>query len=213
MTRPSTVVVVTGTGTEIGKTWVGAAVARGLRERGVAVSARKPVQSFDPTDSHPRDADVLADATGEDPAAVCPPHRAYPIAMAPPIAASALGLPSFTMGELVGEIRWDDGIAVGLIEGAGGPRSPLAADGDTVDLAHAVRADTILLVADAGLGTINAVRLAVPPLLAIAPVVTVLNRYDDTDDLHRRNRAWLERDHEVEVEVDRLVGRLAGQRP
>ena len=38
-------VVVTGTGTDIGKTYVTAALARALGAR-----ARKPVQSFDPTD-------------------------------------------------------------------------------------------------------------------------------------------------------------------
>ena len=48
------------------------------------------------------------------------------------------------------------------------------------------------LVADAGLGTINAVVLSAGPFAALGhdPIV-VLNRYDDGDDLHRRNRAWL----------------------
>lgn len=213
MTRPTAVVVVTGTGTEVGKTWVAAATAQVLRGRGISVSARKPAQSFDPADGRPHDAEVLAEATGEDPDSICPRHRSYPLAMAPPMAAAALGLDPFTMDDLVREVRWDQGVDVGVIEGAGGPRSPLAADGDTVDLARAVAPDTIVLVADAGLGTINAVCLAVPPLLAIAPVVTVLNRYDHDDDLHRRNRAWLERDHIVVVGVDDLVDRLIGQRP
>jgi len=47
-----------------------------------------------------------------------------------------------------------------------------------------------VLVADAGLGTINAVLLSVG-VLDPWPVTVVLNRYDQLDDLHRRNRAWL----------------------
>jgi len=49
-----------------------------------------------------------------------------------------------------------------------------------------------VLVADAGLGTINAVRLSVAPFegLGHEPIV-LLNRFDEADDLHRRNAAWL----------------------
>jgi hypothetical protein len=45
-------------------------------------------------------------------------------------------------------------------------------------------------VADAGLGTINAVRLCVEALRGF-PVLVALNRFDPADDLHVRNRAWL----------------------
>jgi dethiobiotin synthetase len=52
-----------------------------------------------------------------------------------------------------------------------------------------------VIVADAGLGTINAVRLTVAALSSWTPVVA-LNRYDEADSLHRANRAWLaDRDH------------------
>jgi dethiobiotin synthetase len=86
---------------------------------------------------------------------------------------------------------------VGLVETAGGLRSPLAADGDCLDLCAALRPDVVVLVADAGLGTINAVRLTLDALgaalsPAVASTVVVLNRYDADMDLHRRNRAWLQ---------------------
>ena len=84
--RPRKLVVVAGTGTEIGKTWVAARLARDLRATGYEVIARKPAQSFDPGDSS-TDAHVLAAATGEEPSMVCPRHRWYPAAMAPPMAA------------------------------------------------------------------------------------------------------------------------------
>jgi dethiobiotin synthetase len=188
--RPDRLVVVTGTGTGVGKTWWAGAASRALRARGVAAAARKPAQSFAPGDG-PTDADVLADATGAEPHEVCPPHRWYGVAMAPPMAAGVLGRPPFGIADLCRELAWPAGTRVGIVEGAGGPRSPLADDGDTVDLAAAIGPDAVVLVADAGLGTINAVRLAAPSLQEVAPVTVVLNRYDGTDELHRRNRAWL----------------------
>jgi dethiobiotin synthetase len=207
--RPGTLIVVSGTGTEVGKTWWAAATARALRSLGLAVAVRKPAQSF-PSGATETDADVLAAATGESARDVCLAHRWYELAMAPPMAAAALGRPAFAVADLVAELAWPPGTDVGLVEGAGGPRSPLAADGDTVDFAAAVRPDAVVLVADAGLGTINVVRLAAPALSAIAPLTVVLNRYDATDDLHARNRAWLEEREGLAVvdSVDALLARI-----
>ena len=98
------------------------------------------------------------------------------------MAADELGLAPFTVADLVGELVWPDGVAVGLVEGVGGPRSPIAADGDNVDFARALRPDLVVLVGDAGLGTINAVRLSMPVFDGF-PVVVVLNRYG-SDPLH-----------------------------
>lgn len=188
---PDTVVLVVGTATDIGKTWVTAAVARSLRDAGVRVAARKPAQSFDPHDDPAcRDAAVLAAATGDDPDRVCPPHRSYEVAMAPPMAAAVLGRRPIVIADLAGELSWPDDIDVGFVETAGGVRSPLADDGDAVVLAAVVHPDVVLLVADAGLGTINAVRLCADAL-AGHRVVVFLNRFDGGDELHRRNRDWL----------------------
>lgn len=210
MTRPRGLVVVTGTGTGVGKTWFSAVTLGLLRDRGVRVAARKPVQSFGPED-HPTDAEVLGAATGEEPTSVCLASRSYERAMAPPMAAEALRLPAFTIAELVGELRWPDDVVVGFVEGAGGPRSPLATDGDTVDLVAALSPDLVVVVAETGLGSINAVRLSVAPFDRLAPVVVALNRHDDTDDLHERNRAWLSlrADFEVVTSPTSLADRLA----
>jgi len=186
-------VVCAGTHTEVGKTWVGAAVLADLRSRGRTVAARKPAQSFDPNDGQPLDADVLGDATGEPGDVVCPPARTYAVAMAPPMAASVLGRPVPTLAVLLDEVRWPDPeVDVAWLETVGGPRSPIGSDGDAVDLVAAVRPRKVVLVADAGLGTINAVRLSLTPFqgLGYEPIV-VLNRFDADDDLHRRNAAWL----------------------
>jgi len=197
--RPDRLVLVCGTGTEVGKTWVAASLLAELRRRGHLVAARKSAQSYD-VDAHgvhvggPTDAERLADASGVDPDLVCPPHRHYPLAMTPPMAAEALGLPSFTLADLVAELRWPAaGVAVGLVETAGGVCSPQACDGDVLGMVELLDPDLVVLVADAGLGTINAIRLslaALDPVVGRAPVV-VLNRFDEAHDIHRRNRQWL----------------------
>jgi len=194
-------VVCAGTGTEVGKTWVGASVLTSLRTAGVTVAARKPAQSFDPDDTQPTDADVLAAATGEDPTIVCPSHRWYPLPMAPPMAAAALGRPPFTIADLVAELAWSShpvSPTLRWVESVGGVRSPLADDGDTVELCAALEPQLVVLVADAGLGTINAIRLSVAALAGHQTVV-LLNRYDPSNDLHRRNLEWLDRRCHLDV--------------
>jgi dethiobiotin synthetase len=185
---PDLTIVVTGTDTEVGKTWLTVELALALQERGASVAIRKPVQSFDPAD-RTTDADILAEASGEDPIAVCPGHRRYPLAMAPPMAADALGSPQLRLHELVAEMKLPgDGIA--LVEGVGGACSPLAHDADSVDLAHTLDADLVVLVTQAGLGTINSVRLASMALDGL-PMVVYLNRFDPADTLHAANGSWL----------------------
>ena len=186
-----TIVVVTGTGTGIGKTWVTAQLAAALRRHGLAVAARKPVQSFAPDDDAPTDADQLGEATGEAPQTVCPAHRWLPRAMAPPMAAAVLGAAPFTIAELAAEISGGrPNNAIVLVESAGGVRSPLASDGDTVSLADALRPARVILVADAELGTINLVRMSAHALHG-HPVLVYLNRFDADNELHDRNRDWL----------------------
>lgn len=188
--------VVAGTGTEVGKTFVGALVVEHLRSQGATVIARKPAQSFDQGDAS-TDASVLGAASGEDPEVVCPPHRWYPVPMAPPMAATVLGRDDFTLDDLVDEtIGSFEAADVALVETAGGVWSPQSSDGRHVGhFADALRADAMLLVADAGLGVINAVRGAMAALGEARPVVVVLNRYAPHDDLHQRNVAWL-REHD-----------------
>jgi dethiobiotin synthetase len=211
--RPRRIALICGTGTEVGKTWVASKVLEELRSRGRSVAARKPAQSFDVDARGVRmggatDAEVLGRASGEHPDAVCHPFRSYHRAMAPPMAADALGLPSFTVKELVDELVWPDGpVDVGIVELAGGVLSPQASDGDTTHFIRVLRPDLVVLVADAGLGTINSVRMSLSVLQAATrfeatevggtgvattiPVVAVLDRFDARHDLHRRNLRWL----------------------
>ena len=210
--RPRLLAVVTGTGTEVGKTWVCAEVARELGARSWLVVARKPAQSFEADSDgrplQPTDADILAAATADSPQRVCPPARWYPEPAAPPIAARRCGWRPPTMDDLVGEINasWPDpGSDIALVEGAGGLLAPLAAardEGDergksdsrddTLGLALALRAEVVVIVADAGLGVIHHTRAATAALRGVDTITVVhLNRYDPTVPTHRENAAWL----------------------
>jgi dethiobiotin synthetase len=194
--RPDRLVLVVGTGTEVGKTWVSARLLSALGGAGWRVEARKPAQSFDPNDPPgSTDAEILAAVTGEAPTDVCPDDRWFPVALAPPMAADALGRPAFTVADLAASVRWRGGArSVGLVETAGGVRSPQAADGDALDMVRLLAPDVVVVVASAGLGTVNGVRLTADALDAAgsgAERVVVLNRFDPDQDLHRRNLRWL----------------------
>ena len=160
MTRPDTLVFVAGTGTEVGKTWWTAAVARELRARrrdrrgaqaGAVGGARRTARRRRARRRHRRR-----------PRTPCAPRTAPTTSRGhrrwPPTSWGCRRSPSRTSRP---SSVWPDGVAVGLVEGVGGPRSPIAADGDNVDFARATPPDLVVLVGDAGLGTINAVRLSV----------------------------------------------------
>jgi len=192
MARPERLVVVTGTGTEVGKTWLAVRLATWLRAEGRTVAARKPAQSFAPDDTA-TDAALLGAATGEPAEVVCPPHRWYPRPLAPPMAADALGRPPIALADLVTELAWPEpGADVGIVEGAGGVASPIAHDGDTAALIAQLRPDTVVLVADPALGVVSNVRLAARALTG-SRLLVVLNRYDPARDAHRHSYDWLRR--------------------
>ncbi len=190
-------IVITGSSTEVGKTWVGVALAQALRDEGVRVAARKPVQSHAPGDRD-TDARLLAGATGEDPDFVCHPSRGYPLALAPPIAARRLGADIPTIAEMAAELRLVEAEVL-LVEGAGGPRSPLARDGDTADLITALEPETVVLVVDAALGLINAVLTSASA--AGGDPVVFLNRFDASNEVHSTSLEWLQAHEPLRIET------------
>lgn len=146
-------VLVTGTDTGVGKTWVACGLAHAIRHAGRSVTAVKAVETGCEDRPAPTEDGVrLAAATGQ-----TAPTRALrrfraPIAPAP--AADLEGL-TLNLDELAAEI----GAATGtsqllLLEGAGGLLSPLGWDWNAVDLAQAFQA-TALVVASDRLGSIN----------------------------------------------------------
>lgn len=198
--RPARLIGVLGTNTEVGKTWVAAQLLATLKLRGARVAARKPVQSYGPDDIN-TDAALLAGASGEEVADICPAHRCYPLAMAPPMAARILGRGPVLMQEIVAEVHWPAGIDIGFVETVGGARSPLACDGDSMELLRRLHVDQLLLVADAGLGTINSVRLTLAAVGTL-PTLVYLNRFDAGNELHELNRRWLIEQDQLSVITD-----------
>lgn len=139
---------VTGVGTEIGKTYVAALIARQLRESGVRVGVYKPVASGC-ENGRSEDAEMLWEAAGrpQTPELVCPLR--YRAAVAPHVAAKAEGK-SFSPDELIaGANAWAPHCDLLLVEGAGGLMSPLA-EGDfyNADLADALGAPMVVVAAN-----------------------------------------------------------------
>ncbi|HEY3834434.1 MAG TPA: dethiobiotin synthase [Acidimicrobiia bacterium] len=194
-------IVVTGTGTDVGKTYVTAATIEALRGASAQVQAWKPVQSYTRDELGNTDAEVLARASGQSPYDVCARHRWLALAMAPPIANAALDGPPFTIETLAKEYRPEPTCDFVFVEGAGGVRSPIADDGDTLALCEALDPDAVVVVAHSRLGTINDTRLTVGAL-ARWPVVVVLNRYDESDHVQRANLLWLRARDGFDVVLD-----------
>lgn len=203
-----TVVFFTGTATEVGKTWAAAALARLLRRQGRTVRACKPVQSYDPEEAAPTDAEVLAAATGQPSREVCPPERSYPVPLAPPMASARLQRPCPSLDELLRACRFEDGADVGIVEGVGGLYSPLAADGCNLDLIERLDPHKVVVVAEAGLGAIHSVLACGLPLAARKPLV-LLNRFDPAEEVQQLNLRWLRDDGwTVDTRVEDLAARL-----
>ena len=193
----ASVVFVAGTGTEVGKTWAAAGLARLLKDSGLAVAACKPVQSYDPDTGGPTDAAVLAAATGQSPDAVCPPACSYPVPLAPPMAAGKLGKVCPTLDEMAADCRFAATVDVGLVEGVGGLYSPIASDGHNLDLIERIDPDLVVVVASADLGGIHDTMACTLPLSAFGRAV-FCNRFDPRTEIHGLNVRWL-RDTGLEV--------------
>lgn len=164
------VVVVTGTGTDVGKTIATAALAAAATAAGRRVAAVKPVQTGVARDE-PGDLDVVRALGGV--ATVLEAAR-LPEPLAPDTAARRAGvaLPSLA-STAVRVVELAAGHGVVLVEGAGGLLVRLDDHGATIaDLARSVRDAgvevEIVVVVAAGLGTLNHTALTVEALRARA---------------------------------------------
>jgi dethiobiotin synthetase len=152
-------IFITGTGTEVGKTYVTAALIRGLLAGGVAVEASKPlVSGFDPAQPAGSDPAVLLGALGLEATVEALDHLSpwqFAAPLSPPLAARLEGRP-IDAEAVIAHCRARIAAARGLllIEGAGGVMSPLSDETTMLDLAAALAAPT-LLVAGSYLGTIS----------------------------------------------------------
>lgn len=149
--------VLTGTGTGVGKTVVTAAVAALALERGHSVAVLKPAQ----TGVGPEEPGDLAEVCRLAGASVTTWELGrFPDPLAPGAAARRAGLPPVTPGAAAAAaVELSRGHDQVLVEGAGGLLVPFDDDGGTLaEVAWSIGAP-VLIVADAGLGTLNATAL------------------------------------------------------
>ncbi|WP_163551437.1 dethiobiotin synthase [Candidatus Frankia alpina] len=156
-----TLLVVTGTGTEVGKTVVTSALAALAHDRGHAVAVVKPAQTGVRPDEL-GDVDLVADLAG-----IRDVHELarYPDPLAPAAAARRAGRPAVDLDELaarIGKLATDRDLV--LVEGAGGLLVRYDDNGATLaDLARLLAAP-VLVVTTAGLGALNATALTLEAL-------------------------------------------------
>ena len=187
-------VFITGTSTEVGKTFVGVAIARALTQRKIKVMPRKPVESGCPEQDGelvPQDASALKEAAEYQGALsdVCPNRFEPPIS---PVRAAQLANKTLSTEQLLNTCLQGSEQGFVLVEGAGGFYSPLAENGLNADLAVALQLP-VILVAEDKLGALNQVLLNVEAIqmrgLQIAGVV--LNALDEHQNEHMDNAADL----------------------
>ena len=149
------VLIVTGTGTDVGKTVVTAALAACACGR---VAVVKPAQ----TGVEPGEPGDLAEVTRLSGVQAVFEFARYPDPLSPHRAARTSGLPALALAETVRRVVELDGHNdLVLVEGAGGLLVPFDVGGWTlVDLARDLHAP-LLVVTQAGLGTINHTALTV----------------------------------------------------
>jgi dethiobiotin synthetase len=154
--------VLTGTGTGVGKTVVTAAVAALALEQRRSVAVLKPVQTGVGPDE-PGDVTEVGRLAGED--VTTWELGRFPDPLAPGTAARRAGLPPVTPSQAAAAaVELSRGHDQVLVEGAGGLLVRFDDNGGTLaDVAWSIGAP-VLIVADAGLGTLNATALTADAL-------------------------------------------------
>jgi dethiobiotin synthetase len=154
--------VVSGTDTGVGKTVVVAALAALARERGERVAVLKPVQTG-VRDAEPGDLEHVRRLAGV--------HDLHELArfaepLAPATAARRAGRPAPSAATILAAVEALADRDLVLVEGAGGLLVKLDAAGVTIADVAALLGAPVLVVARAGLGTLNATALACEALRA-----------------------------------------------
>ncbi|MEV7086262.1 dethiobiotin synthase [Streptomyces sp. NPDC093085] len=178
-------VIVTGTGTEIGKTVVTAAVAAAAVAGGRGVAVLKPGQTG-LAPGEPGDAAEVVRLAGE----VTGVELArFPEPLAPATAAARAGAEPVRPGEIAEaaeKLAAEHDLV--LVEGSGGLLVRFDETGATLADAARLLAAPVLVVAQAGLGTLNATALTVEALRArsLTPLGVVIGSWPAAPDLAAR---------------------------
>jgi dethiobiotin synthetase len=145
---------ITGTDTEVGKTFVACALLHALRAGGLTALGMKPVAAGLDSEGKNEDVEQLIAASSFPAARELVNPYAFHAAVAPHIAAAEEGR-IIKLANIIDAFEQLRGLAdATLVEGVGGFCVPLGADVDTADLAVALKLPVILVVG-MRLGCIN----------------------------------------------------------
>ena len=156
---------ITGTGTDVGKTYVSGLILKKLKESGVSAAYYKAAMSGNERSADgsliPGDAFHVKRVSGisQPLEEMCP--YVYETAVSPHLASQMEGNPIQMEVVLEGFRKACQGYEYVTMEGSGGILCPICFDEEEIWLSDVVKACDLgcLIVADAGLGTINAVGL------------------------------------------------------
>ncbi len=201
---------VTGTDTDVGKTYVSSVILRELIAAGHSVGVSKPACSgavFETGEARWPDLDQLAQAAGiSDVDLIC--RQRFQAPLAPPVAARLEGRQPDLSAMQENLLAWQSIADIVVVEGVGGLLCPLT-DHDTVADFAAWVEFPLLVVARLGLGTINHTLLTIEAAtrrnLAIAGVI--LNDADGLDDTLAGKTNFAELANRTDVPVLGIVGR------
>lgn len=202
----SKAIFVTGTGTDIGKTYVSGLLVKKLRSSGLNAAYYKPALSgAELIDGQliPGDCKFVADMAGIPLAPQELTSYIYKTAVSPHLAAQLEHQPieaTVIQADFNKFSRQYDFLTV---EGCGGLVCPLRMDDTSLmqtDIIKLLNLD-LVVVAPAGLGSINSAVLTVHYAASLGLTVKgfIFNSYDDSHFLHRDNRNMIERLTKVPV--------------
>ena len=191
---------ITGTGTDVGKTYVTGLIVKKLREGGASSAYYKAAMSGNERRPDgtliPGDALQVKTMSGvEQPLEEMCPYI-YETAVSPHLAAKIEGNPIEMECVLKNFDRVCGTYDYVTVEGSGGIFCPLRFDEQKIQLEDFIKARSLacLMIADAGLGTINAVVLTAEYMKArkIPVKGIIFNHYEPGNPLHEDNRLMCE---------------------
>lgn len=191
---------ITGTGTDVGKTYVTGLIVKKLREKGISAAYYKAAMSGNERRADdtliPGDALQVKNMSGiEQPLEEMCPYI-YETAVSPHLAAKLEGNPISMECVLKNFNHVCQKYDYVTIEGSGGIVCPLRFDEQKIQLEDFIKACNLscLVIADAGLGTINAVVLTIEYMKArqIPIKGIIFNHYEPGNQLHEDNRLMCE---------------------
>lgn len=187
---------ITGSDTDVGKTYIACQVVSQLRATGLIIETRKPAESgCEPTPdgdllTHDAAALQLANGNSESIERIAP-YR-FRAALAPHRAARLEGR-SLQMQDLVDSCTRGDASHCLIVEGAGGFYSPLAENGLNADLADTLQLAVIIVVHDR-IGAVNQALMTLQAVTSrhLSVAAIILNQVTPMNDSEMDNLADLQ---------------------